>query len=67
MADAGSERTSETRVTVRLSEVDPFGVVWHGNFVSYFEVGRTRLLGRLGLSAARLKAEGSPQGAQTGG
>ena len=48
----------ETRVTVRLSEVDSFGVVWHGRYVSYFEMGRTDLLKRFGLSAAQLRKAG---------
>ena len=47
-----------TPVEVRLSEVDAFGVVWHGRYVEYFEVGRTDLLRRHGLSAADLRASG---------
>ena len=27
-------------VQVRFSETDPMGVVWHGNYVQYFEDGR---------------------------
>ncbi|MCZ6602515.1 MAG: thioesterase family protein [Planctomycetota bacterium] len=49
---------SETRLEVRLSDVDAFGVVWHGRYISYFEAGRTDLLRRFGLSAAQLKEEG---------
>lgn len=48
----------ETCLKVRLSEVDPFGVVWHGRFISYFEAGRTDLLARFGLSAAQLREAG---------
>jgi acyl-CoA thioester hydrolase len=51
-------RGEETRVRVRLSETDLFGMVWHGRYVSYFEVGRTALLGRFGLSASRLHERG---------
>lgn len=56
--DEARGRRQETPVTVRLSEVDPFGVVWHGRYVTFFEVGRADLLGRFGLSAARLRREG---------
>ena len=49
---------SDTRIQVRLSDVDAFGVVWHGRYISYFEAGRTDLLQRFGLSAAQLKDEG---------
>jgi acyl-CoA thioester hydrolase len=48
----------ETRVTVRLSEVDSFGMVWHGRYWAYCEVGRTDLLRRHGLSAAQLREGG---------
>ncbi len=30
----------ETEVRVRFSEVDLMGVVWHGNYLKYFEDGR---------------------------
>ena len=44
-----------TDVTVRLSETDEFGVVWHGNYVLYFEVARTELAREFGLTAKDLK------------
>ena len=27
-------------ITVRFSETDPLGIVWHGNYIKYFEDGR---------------------------
>lgn len=30
----------ETRINVRFSEVDPMGIVWHGNYLRYIEDGR---------------------------
>ena len=30
--------TSEVRV--RFTETDPLGIVWHGNYIQYFEDGR---------------------------
>ncbi|HYG38671.1 MAG TPA: thioesterase family protein [Cytophagales bacterium] len=32
--------TSTTEVLVRFSEADAMGVVWHGNYLRYFEDGR---------------------------
>jgi acyl-CoA thioester hydrolase len=30
----------KTKVQVRFSDMDPMSVVWHGNYVKYFEDGR---------------------------
>lgn len=40
-------------VPVRFAECDPYGVVWHGHYVLYFEHAREALTGRFGFSAAR--------------
>jgi acyl-CoA thioester hydrolase len=34
------ELICRTEIRVRFSEVDSMGVVWHGNYVRYFEDGR---------------------------
>jgi acyl-CoA thioester hydrolase len=31
---------SETEIAIRFNEVDALGIVWHGNYVKYFEDGR---------------------------
>jgi acyl-CoA thioester hydrolase len=31
---------SRTTINIRFSELDPLGIVWHGNYVQYFEDGR---------------------------
>ena len=49
---------SRTQVTVRYAETDMMGVVYHGNFLPWFEVGRTNLLKELGLPYRRLEEEG---------
>jgi acyl-CoA thioester hydrolase len=51
-------RSHETEIRVRLSETDEFGVVWHGNYVLYFEVARTELARGFQLTAKDLKAAG---------
>jgi acyl-CoA thioester hydrolase len=41
----------ETEVKVRFEEVDPWQIVWYGNYLSYFEVARTALLEKFDLLA----------------
>jgi len=42
--------TSEVQVRVRYAETDAMGVVYHGNYAPYFEVGRVESIRQLGLS-----------------
>ena len=49
---------SRTQVTVRYAETDMMGVVYHGNYLPWFEVGRTTLLKELGLAYRRMEEEG---------
>ncbi len=32
--------TASTSVRVRFNDCDPLGIVWHGNYIQYFEDGR---------------------------
>ena len=53
-----TERTDErynfhTEVRVRLPETDAMGIVFHGNFFTYLEVGRVDYLRNLGLADGR--------------
>ena len=43
------ELSDKTETTVRFSEVDAMGIVWHGNFVKYMEDGRESFGRRYGL------------------
>lgn len=49
---------SRTQVTVRYAETDMMGVVYHGNYLPWFEVGRTTLLKEIGLPYRDLEAAG---------
>jgi acyl-CoA thioester hydrolase len=40
----------ETRLRVRYAETDKMGVVYHANFLIWFEVGRVELLRQLGFN-----------------
>lgn len=47
----------ETRLRVRYAETDKMGVVYHSNFVIWFEVGRVELLRQLGFQYSDMEAE----------
>jgi acyl-CoA thioester hydrolase len=49
---------SLTEVTVRYSETDMMGIVYHANYLAWFEIGRTHLLKELGLPYRQLEAQG---------
>jgi len=48
----------ETQLKVRFHEVDSYQVVWHGHYVSWFEVGRNEFAARFGLDPEQLKEIG---------
>lgn len=49
---------SRAEVTVRYAETDMMGVVYHGNYLPWFEIGRTTLLKELGLPYRKLEEDG---------
>lgn len=49
---------SKTQVVVRYAETDMMGVVYHGNYLPWFEIGRTQLLKEHGVPYRQLEAEG---------
>ncbi|WP_458626199.1 acyl-CoA thioesterase [Winogradskyella sp. PC D3.3] len=49
---------NETNIRVRYGETDQMGVVYHGNYAAYFEVGRTEWLREFGLSYSGMEAAG---------
>src|SRR3954471_2913652 len=49
---------SRSQVTVRYAETDMMGVVYHGNYMPWFEIGRTTLLKEMGLPYRQLEEEG---------
>ena len=44
-----------TEIRVRLPETDAMGIVFHGAFFTYLEVGRTDYLRNLGLAGSHLQ------------
>jgi acyl-CoA thioester hydrolase len=49
---------SRAQVVVRYAETDMMGVVYHGNYLPWFEIGRTTLLKQQGISYRQLEADG---------
>ncbi|MGE5322859.1 MAG: acyl-CoA thioesterase [Actinomycetota bacterium] len=47
----------ETRLRVRYAETDKMGVVYHSNYVIWFEVGRVELLRQLGFEYSTMEKE----------
>jgi acyl-CoA thioester hydrolase len=47
----------ETKLRVRYAETDKMGVVYHSNFVIWFEVGRVELLRQLGFQYSDMESE----------
>ena len=48
----------EYTVRVRYSETDQMGVVYHGNYAAYFEMGRVEWLRNMGLSYKWMEENG---------
>ena len=48
---------AETTVRVRYAETDQMGVVYHGNYFAWFEVGRVELCRQLGFEYKRMESE----------
>ena len=50
--------THYIQVRVRYQETDRMGIVYHANYLSYFELGRVEWLRNKGLDYARLEDSG---------
>jgi acyl-CoA thioester hydrolase len=48
---------NETRLRVRYAETDQMGVVYHSNYLIWFEVGRVELMRQLGFSYRDMERE----------
>ena len=53
-----SQWTATVDVVVPFYDLDPMEVVWHGNYVRYFELARTRLLQSIGYDYEQMRASG---------
>ncbi len=48
----------QAQLRVRYKDTDRMGVVYYGNYLTFFEVARAEYMRQLGFSYARLEAEG---------
>lgn len=49
---------SRAQVTVRYAETDMMGIVYHGSYLPWFEIGRTTMMKEQGLSYRQFEDEG---------
>jgi acyl-CoA thioester hydrolase len=52
-----SARLYETRLRVRYAETDQMGVVYHSNYIVWFEVGRVEMLRQLGFTYREMEKQ----------
>ena len=50
-------KTVEARVRVRYAETDQMGIVYHANYLVWFEVGRVELIRAMGLDYKKMEQE----------
>lgn len=48
----------EAEIRVRYQETDQMGVVYHANYLTWFEIGRTELIRELGVPYRRIEERG---------
>jgi acyl-CoA thioester hydrolase len=48
---------ADTTIRVRYAETDQMGVVYYGNYFTWFEIGRVELCRELGFEYKRMEAE----------
>ena len=49
---------SRSEISIRFSDTDALGIVWHGNFIKYFEDGREAFSAQYGLNYLAMYNEG---------
>ncbi|MFC4722148.1 acyl-CoA thioesterase [Geojedonia litorea] len=49
---------NEVELRIRYGETDQMGVVYHGNYAQYFEIGRTEWLRSLGATYKQMENDG---------
>ncbi len=49
---------NKTTIRVRYGETDQMGYVYHGNYATYFEIGRLDWLQKLGISYKEMEQNG---------
>jgi len=50
--------SAEVEILVPFHDLDPLGVVWHGNYFKYFELARTEAMRVIGFDIEQMKLSG---------
>jgi len=50
--------TSKTQIRIHYALTDQMGVVYHGHYAQFYEIGRTEALRSLGLTYKEIEADG---------
>ena len=51
-------KSSEIKIRIRYGETDQMGVVYHGNYAQFLEMGRIEWLRELGISYRKMEEDG---------
>ena len=49
---------AEAETSIEFFDLDPIQVVWHGNYINYFEIARRALLEKIGYNYSIIKDTG---------
>ena len=49
---------SKVQINVRYAETDQMGVVYHGNYLAWFEVARTHMFKEVGVNYKKIESDG---------
>jgi len=49
---------AEAEVTIEFYHLDPMRIVWHGNYINYFEISRQLLLEKIGYGYSEMEKSG---------
>jgi len=52
------KKYNEVDLRIRYGETDQMGIVYHGNYAQYFEIGRTEWLRNLGITYKQMEEDG---------
>ena len=50
--------THETKLTTRYGETDQMGIIYHANYINYYEVARTEMIRKLGYPYQEMENDG---------
>jgi acyl-CoA thioester hydrolase len=58
MTEGSSMLSAEVVIRPEFHDLDPMQIVWHGNYMRYFETARTALLGLIDYDYPQMVASG---------